>query len=181
MATLKREANDRAAMALAKKTEFFHSNPGIREEYEFMVNNFYRGGKGKSQEHADIMMQYMANVCSNPLNLRHETVDRQAAVKVAIPKYTSALYFVESYMYLNMHKYPLFYEHMNADSQKRTLTSNRLCSYFSGDCTNMQKSLSSYEAYAGLVYYTHKLEAKVEGNTLLPSTSAVELVQHFFG
>ena len=172
MATLKREADAREAKVVAERADFNMRNPGIKEEYMFMVNNFYRGDLIKTDEAANRMMQYMANVRLDPRNLRPETVDRHAAVKIAIPAYVSGVYFVEGYMYLNIHKYPSFYEHMNADKQKMTLTSKRLCTFFSGDRTNIEKSFSSYRRYAGLLYYTHKLEAEIEaGAASLHSTA----------
>jgi len=167
--TLKHEAD---AKAVAERADFFISNPGIKEEYMFMVNNFYTGDLKKNDEGVKRTMQYMVNVRSDPRNLRNETVDRHAAVRIAIPKYLSAVHFVEAYMYLNMHKYPSFYEHMNADQQKMTLTSTRLCSFFSGDRTNIERSFSSYRRYAGLLYYMRKLEAEIEaGAASLYSTA----------
>ena len=172
MAFLKREADAIEAKAVAERADFNIRNPGIQEEYMFMVNNFYRGDLKKTDEGANRMMQYMVNVRSDPRNLRRETADRHAAVAIAIPAYVSGVYFVEGYMYLNIHKYPSFYEHMNADKQKMTLTSKRLCTFFSGDRTNIEKSFSSYRRYAGLLYYTHKLEDEIEaGAASLYSTA----------
>ena len=172
MATLKREADAREAKVVAERAEFNMRNPGIKEEYMFMVNNFYRADLIKTERDANLMMQYMVNVRSDPRNLRRETADRHAAVAIAIPAYVSGVYFVEGYMYLNIHKYPSFYEHMNADKQKMTLTSKRLCTFFCGDRTNIEKSFSSYRRYAGLLYYTHKLEDEIEaGAASLYSTA----------
>ncbi len=172
MAFLKREADAREAKVVAERADFNIRNPGIQEEYMFMVNNFYTGDLKKTDEGANRMMQYMVNVRLNPRNLRRETADRHAAVAIAIPAYVSGVYFVEGYMYLNIHKYPSFYEHMTADKQKMTLTSKRLCTFFSGDRTNIEKSFSSYRRYAGLLYYTHKLEDEIEaGAASLYSTA----------
>jgi hypothetical protein len=138
--------------------EQFANTPNIVEEYKFLVDNFYKGDSDASFDHIKNMIQFMANVRLNPENMRSKTANRTPGeARVGVPKYFSAVHFLESYVYLNMHKYPSFYAYLHGGPcRQETLIVKRLSERFRGNRASMAKSITSFDSYAGLVNYTHQ-------------------------
>jgi hypothetical protein len=90
--------------------------------------------------------------------MRSKTANKKPGeARVGVPKYFSAVHFLESYVYLNMHKYPSFYAYLHGGPcRQETLIVKRLSERFRGNRASMAKSITSFDSYAGLVNYTHQ-------------------------